>query len=166
MKTVVAALTICAVLTAAYTPEAEAKGKWVKYEAPAKYGFSMLVPKGTRFKERSWFEWGGVHANYWGVLLWGIARLGKYHTVKEIERFGVKVTGIPKAKWTQIHSGKKTNGFKWFKSVHATKGKHLFVAVYGVGPKGSYLLVLRTTLKSWARDKPKYIKWYKSINVK
>jgi len=150
---------------------AVAKGKhkhkhlWVKYEAK-EYGFSMNVPRGTKFKEKEWKDgWAGLYANYRGVQLWGLTHKGVKHTVPQFQIFGVLVTGIPGKKWKLVEEGKNDNGFKWYKVHQAEKGKHVVFALYGVGEKGSYMLVLKTTRKSFNKDKDKYLRWYNSINA-
>ena len=162
---VLSALSVAGMLIVA-SPQATAKEHpWIKYEAK-KYGFSMMVPKGTRFRGKEWKNgWGGLHANYWGVKLWGIAHLGKKHTAKEIETFALLVTGVPAKKWKLKDQGKEKNGWEWYKTWEARRGKAVFIGAYGVGPKGSYLLVLRTNKKSYARDKAAYLRWYKSLTV-
>ena len=147
----------------------EAKGKkkhpWIKYEAE-KYGFSMTVPRGTVFKDKEWKSgWAGLYANYRGVQLWGVTHKGVKHTVPQFQVFGVVVTGIPGKKWKLVEEGKEANGFEWFKVHRAEHGKHVVFALYGVGEKGSYMLVLKTTKKSFTRDKEQYLRWYKSITA-
>ena len=170
--------------------EAKKKHPWIKYEAK-KYGFSMKVPKGTRFKDKAWKDgWAGLYANnaeklhpavsgeafhalstsetksnYWSVQLWGLTHKGVKHTVPQFQVFGVLVTGIPGKKWKLVEEGKDANGFKWFKVHQAEHGKYVVFALYGVGEKGSYMLVLKTTKKSFARDKDQYLRWYRSIHA-
>ncbi|MBW1808546.1 MAG: hypothetical protein JRJ87_10160 [Deltaproteobacteria bacterium] len=140
-------------------------GEW-KEAKSEKYGFSMSVPKGTILKAKEWKGgWGGLHANFLGVRLFGIAHLGKKHTAKEIETFGVLVTGIGPKHWKKIDEGRDKNGWEWFKTWKAVRGKLVVLGAYGVGPKGSYLLVLKTSLKSFNRDKAAYMKWYESLRV-
>lgn len=159
-------LAAAALLFCAGTGQAKKKRPWVEHHSD-KYGISMKVPRGTVFKGKEWKGgWGGIHANYWGVQLWGIAHLGKKHPPGVIETFGAVVTGIPFKQWKIIDKGEGKNGFEWYKAARAQKGKHVVFGLYGVGPRGSYLLVLRTTQKSLARDKEAYLRWYRSIKVK
>lgn len=138
---------------------------WVKYEAK-KYGFSMLVPKGTNFVGKEWKDgWGGLFANYWGVKLWGLAHLGQEHTPAQIEAFGLLVTGIPAKKWKLLEQGKNKNGWKWYRTWKAQRGKALVFGTYGVGSKGSYLLILKTSTRSYAKHKDAYMRWYKNQQV-
>ena len=168
MKRHLIAAPLAALMLLAAAPslaKSKIKKPWTNYFAPF-YGFSMKVPKGTKFKEKEWKNgWAGVHANYWGVQLWGVAHKGVKHTVPQFQVFGMIVTGIPGKKWKLVEEGKGTNGFEWFKVHQAKHGKHVVFALYGVGKKGSYMLVLKTTNKSFKRDKEQYLRWYKSINA-
>ena len=144
---------------------ASAGGKW-KEARSDEYGFSMLVPKGTVLAGKEWKDgWGGLHGNFLGVQLWGIAHLGKKHTAPEIEAFGMLVTGIGPKHWKKIDEGKDSNGWEWYKTWKANKGRHVVLGAYGVGPKGSYLLVLKTTARSFKRDKAAYLKWHRNLRV-
>ncbi len=164
--TVVPLTALITLSLAAAPAQAKKKVPWVKYEAK-KYGFSMKVPKGTKFKEKDWKNgWAGLHANYLGVQLWGLTHKGTKHKVEAFQKFGVVVTGIPGKKWELVEEGKDDNGFEWYKVHRAEKGKHLVFALYGVGPKGSYMLVLKTTKKSFKKDKAPYLRWYNSITAK
>ena len=145
--------------------KARSKPTWTTYFAPF-YGFSMKVPKGTKFKDKEWKDgWAGVHANYRGVQLWGVTHKGVKHTVPQFQVFGLIVTGIPGDKWEVVEERNGKNGFEWFKVHRAKQGKHVVFALYGVGEKGSYMLVLKITQKSFKQDKEQYLRWYRSITV-
>jgi len=49
--------------------------------------------------------------------------------------------------------------------VEATDGTVLLFGVYGTGPKGSYLILLQTTVKDYEEHKADYRKWYDSITL-
>lgn len=162
-RTLLAAATAAALLLTAMPAQAEKP--WVEYKAD-KFGFSMSVPKGTTFKEKDWKNgWGGVYANYWGVQLWGVAQLGKKHKPGVIETFGALVTQIPFKQWKIVDKGEGKNGFEWHKVARSEQGNFVVFAVYGVGAKGSYLVVLKTTKKSYAKRKDAYDRWYGSVRV-
>jgi len=140
-------------------------GKWKEAKSD-KYGFSMQVPRGTVLAGKEWKGgWGGLYGNFFGVKLWGIAHLGKKHTAKQIETFGLLVTKIPPKKWVKIDEGQNKNGWEWYKTWKAEVGKHVVLGAYGVGPRGSYLLVLKTTRKSFEKDQAAYMRWYSSLTV-
>ncbi len=150
------------VLTTLISATLHAEG-WKTYTAK-EYGFSMLVPEGTEMKEKEWSDgWGGLYAEFEGVKLWGLAKLGEKATDEEIEKFAVKLVGVPSDKWTVIDSGKNKGGWIRYHTVKATKGSKLMFGGYGVGPKGSYLLYMETTTADFAENKADYEKWYASV---
>jgi hypothetical protein len=143
-----------------------AADEWKSYSAPD-YGFSMLVPEGATIKEKEWQDgWGGLFSSHDGLMLWGLAKLGKKYSAEEIEAYGVKLTGIPEDDWKEIGKGEDDNGWTWYRTVEATKGGTLIFGGYGVGPKGSYLLLLKTTVADYDAHKADYKKWYGSIKLK
>jgi hypothetical protein len=142
-----------------------ASADWKTYEAKG-YGFSMLVPEGTRMTEK---ELGGGWGQLWGtsegVKLYGMAKLGKKESNEEIERYAVRTIGIPAAEWKLVDAG-SGNGFERSKTFEAVRGKRLYFGGYGVGPQGNYLLYLETTVDDYDAHKADYHKWYQSIRVK
>ncbi len=84
---------------------------------------------------------------------------------KEIHKFGIKVCGIPAKKWTKVDEGENKGGWKWFQTFKARKGNALVYAGLGVGPRGSYLLFLKTTPEDFKENKAAYLEWYRSIRL-
>lgn len=139
--------------------------RWVKYRAP-KYGFSMLVPAGTKLKERQFGpNWGELTGKYDVVRLVALARLHYKATPDEIERVGVKVTGIAGQYWKVIGHGRHQGGWIWWKTVTAELNGVRVIGDYGVGAKSSYLMLLITTNHDFNTDRSSYRKWYQSIRV-
>lgn len=130
------------------------------------FGLSMLVPEGARFKEMEYGGgWGALYANYQGVQLWAVGKLGAPEKAEDIEAFGVKVTGIPAKYWKTIDKGKNSHGWKWYRTVKASDGKTIVFGGYGVGPRGSYLIILVTGKPDFEENYDDYMKWYKSIRL-
>ena len=136
-------------------------GRWARYDAP-EYGFSMLIPEGASVEEKEEGSWGALYATYQGVEVLGYARLGE---PEEIEAFGVKETGISADRWEQIDSG-EGDGWKWYRTVQATSGDKTVFGGYGVGPKGSYLILLRTTPADFEAHRADYAEWYESVELR
>jgi hypothetical protein len=158
------ALVIVGVVVALSIPVFSGEG-WELYKADD-YGFSMLVPKGATFQEKEYEDgWGALHADYQGVKLWAVGKLGASEQAKTIEKYGVKVTGIPDKYWKVIDKGKNSRGWKWYYTVKASDGKSTAYGGYGVGPKGSYLIVLVTSESDFEEHYNDYLKWYKSISL-
>ncbi len=140
-------------------------GEWTVYES-SEYGFTMLVPKETNFQEKEYEGgWGCLSADYQGIKLYAIGKLGPAAAPEEIEKFGVKVTGVPAKKWEEIDHGKNQAGWKWYCTVKALDGEKILFGGYGTGPKGSYMLVLKTTKKDYEENYGDYVKWYESIRL-
>jgi hypothetical protein len=64
-----------------------------------------------------------------------------------------------------VDGGGKSNGWKWYKAVEARSGNEVVYGGYGVGPKGSYLLLLKTSASDSTSNKKDYDNWYESISV-
>ena len=157
----IALLLVCA----ASSVRTEASEDWVKYDAE-EYGFSMLVPPDTKFAEKEYADgWGELVAQHEGVTIYGLAKKGAKATPEEIEKVGVKLTGIPSDAWTQIGKGENQAGWVWYRTVKASGGGKLVIGDYGVGSKSSYLLIIVTTESDYAEYKSEYEKWYRSIQL-
>ena len=137
---------------------------WKYYEAK-KYGFSMLVPEGTKLTEKELGGgWGQLWGNSDGVKLYGLAKLGAKESDADIEKFAVKTIGIPAGQWKQVDAG-AMRGFERSKTFEAVSGSKLYFGGYGVGKKGNYLLYLETTVQDYNDHKADYMKWYESIRL-
>jgi hypothetical protein len=139
--------------------------EWATYRSD-KYGFYMLTPPGTRFVEREYGGgWGTLEGSYESIRFLAYGKLGERATPEDIERFGVRATGVPANRWKQVDQGQNRNGWSWWRVVEATDGVTLLFGGYGVGPKGSYLVLVRTTVQDYQEYKADYRKWYDSITV-
>lgn len=145
--------------------QASAAERWAQYNAPD-YGFSMLVPVGTKLIERQQVGgWGELWADHDGVKVFAEIKLGDPASRDEIEKVGVRITGIPGKYWTTIGSGRHVDGFTWYRTVKAVRNGKLYIGDYGTGKMGSYLLVLQTTPHDFAEYNADYRKWYQSIRL-
>jgi hypothetical protein len=159
-----AARLLLAVLVVMVAPCALASD-WKNYDAKS-YGFSMLVPTGVAIKEREWGGgWGGINADFEGVKLYGLAKLGAKASDAEVEKFAIQTIGIPASEWTLVDSGANQRGWGRYKTFRATKGAKLYYGGYGVGPNGNYLLYLETTTADYNAHAAEYHKWYESIRL-
>lgn len=139
-------------------------GGWRLYE-DAQFGYSMLVPEGAQLATRQWpGGWGGLHVEYQGVQVLGIAKLGEQASFEDIERFGVELTGIPDHAWTAIDAG-SGDGWIAYRTVEAQVGESLIFGGYGVGPRGSYLILLETTPADFVAHRADYQTWYESVRL-
>ena len=142
-----------------------AAADWKYYEAKG-YGFSMLVPEGTKMKEKELGGgWGQLWGDYDGVKLYGLAKLGAKESDADIEKYAVKVIGIPASEWKKVDSGSNQRGFERYRTFEAVRGGKLYFGGYGVGKRGNYLLYLETTVADYDEHKADYNKWYESIRL-
>ena len=131
---------------------------WTRYSS-SDYGFSMLIPHGTKVEEREWGGgWAGVRCTYDGVIFTGIGKLGK-ESEKDIIRFGIEATGIAEKYWTMVDQGK---GYKVYR---AEAGDEVLLASVGVGSKASFLLFLKTTKSDMNQHQADYRTWYQSVEI-
>jgi hypothetical protein len=136
---------------------------WSVYEAED-YGFSMLIPTGAKVEEVEDGAWGALHVKQGGVDVWGFAKMGEQAAAAEIEAFAVKQTGVDAKLWKEVDSG-KGHGWNWYKTVKATDGKIVVFGGYGTGPRGTYLVLLRTTAADYAAHEADYTTWYGSVKL-
>jgi len=156
------ALTLLGVLLAATAVLAD---DWSEYRSD-EYGFSMKIPAGATFEEKEAADgWGFLHAESEGVEFFALAKLGTQATAEEIEKVGVKISGIDGKHWKVIDKGESRNGWKWWRTVEASDGHTLVFAGYGTGPKGSYLCFLKTTEEDYKAHQAHYKQWYESVKL-
>ncbi len=136
-----------------------AQGGWTTYSSE-KYGFSMLIPQGTRMADKEFGNgWAGAYGNHEGVEFSGIAKL-EIAEEKDIIRFGVQHTGIGEDHWDLVDQGQD------FKVYKAQDGNKVLLAAVVVGTKAGFLLFLKTTDGDLKQHKADYEKWYKSVKIK
>ena len=144
---------------------AAALADWKYYETK-KYGFSMLVPNGASLRTMEWGGgWGGITGVSEGVKFHGQAKLGAKESNEDIERYALNLIGVPAAQWVKVDQLSNTRGFERAQVFKANVGSRLLFGMYGVGPKGNYLLYLDTTPDDYMSHKKDYDKWYESIRV-
>jgi len=139
--------------------------KWVKYDSP-EYGFSMLVPAGAKVQEQRL-------APKRGMLIWehgpvsvmAMPRLNYKATPEELEKHAVSVTGMAEKDWKAIGKGRHERGWVWWKAAMASPGGIRQIIEYGVGAKGTYLMVLTINDKYFHRHRAAYRRWYRSIRL-
>ena len=159
------ALTLVAGLLATTVAQAKAPEGWTEFRSD-EYGFRMLLPAGATPAAKAWSDgWAGLYATAEGDEFFAITKKGAAVTRQDIEAFGVQVTGIPGKHWRLLRAAKNELGFKWFRTVRAVLGPVTVFARYGEGPKGPYLMVLKTTTARAKQFGWNYLWWGRSINV-
>ncbi len=142
-----------------------AADEWTKYVAKD-YGFEMLVPKGAMLVEREQPSgWGELSCKHDGVEFYALAKLGEAEEKKDIRSFAEKTYGVPSQKWTKFDEGKNDNGWIWYEIYVAEKGESLIFGGFGTGPKGNYLVFLKTTKEDYEQHKADYKTWINSVKL-
>jgi hypothetical protein len=137
---------------------------WQRYRAEAQ-GFSMMVPGGTRLEERTWEGgWAGLSGTKGGVRFWGLHKAGHAASEGEAEALGVRLTGVPEAGWEVLDEG-SGQGWSGYRTVQASGGGHVVFGGYGEGPKGQYLLLLKTTEADFQAHREDYRTWYRKVKL-
>ena len=139
--------------------------EWEVYRSD-EYGFSMMLPAGTRLVEREKSDgWGFLYAQHDGIEFYALARLGPPATAADIEKVGVRVSKIADRHWKAIDKGEHHNGWTWWRTAEASDGHIIVFAGYGTGPRGSYLCFVKTTEEDYAKNKAEYRGWYESVKL-
>jgi hypothetical protein len=124
----------------------------------------MLVPSMMKLAAKDFGKgWGGLYGALKPVEMSVVAQLGNFPADTDMEAFAVIVTEIPANAWTLVDKGENQGGWKWWKTYHATDGKLSVFAVLGHGPKGSYIVFLKTTNADLQANQAAYAKWYANI---
>ena len=138
---------------------------WQPYRVD-NYGFAMLVPPGTALVGTELGGgWGALQATIGTVTIYAVAKLGMQATPMEIETYAIQFTGIPATHWKKLEEGQHSKGWLWYRTYEAQSGNTLVFAVLGTGPRGNYLLVIRTTVQDFAANRPLYDLWYHSLTL-
>ena len=157
-------LSVVLTLSAAFLVANPAAAQWKQHRSST-FGISMLLPAGVKAQTKAIGDWGAVYAEAGPAKLLGLARLGKKSSAAEIEAFGVKLTGVPAKYWKAVDSGRGKNGWVWYKAAVASDEAKMAVAIYGHGPRGSYLLLLATTVADYKANQASYDHWFKNLRV-
>ena len=138
---------------------------WKTYES-SQYGFSMLIPAGAGVSTReSAGGWGGIAGAHEGLRFHGQAKLGAKESNEDIERYAVNLIGVPAGAWVKVDEVHGTRGWERGYVFRANVGSRLLFGMYGVGPRGNYLLYLDTTPEDYASYKGDFDRWYESIRL-
>ena len=137
---------------------------WQMYRAEA-YGFTMLIPSRAVVQDHEADGWGMLRAATarGEVKVSAVAKLGVQLSAEDLEEAGIEATGIAAKHWKHIDEGKNRRGWTWYKTVVAEKAGRMIVGGYGVGPKGSFLMLMETTKGDYDRNKAEYDLWYSGV---
>jgi hypothetical protein len=130
------------------------------------YGIRMTIPDkmvlaGKKFEQ----GWGGLFGKLGLVEMFVIGKLGKAHSLQDMQAFGITVSGVPAKHWNKIDEGEGDNGWKWYKTYRADGPKRALFAILAQNEKGSFIIFLRTTRANLRRNLKAYVQWYQSITA-
>ena len=165
MRTRIVAL--AAPLTAMILASAPAHADSWKRLRPDKLGFSMRVPRKAKVVDMVWpGGWDGIQAQGKGVKLFGISMLGKKNTAALIRGFAEQITSLERKHWTVKKTVKAKGGWVWYTIARAAHGDKVATAVYGLGPKGTFLMLLVSTKKKARKDRAAHARWSRTVKLK
>jgi hypothetical protein len=144
-------------------PITDAPKDWEMYRAKD-YGFQMIVPKGTKTAEKEDGAWGGLKAEHDGVHFYGLAYKGEA-SAEEIEKVGIKLTELNASNWKVVDKGEDRRGCRWYRTVMAEEDGNVYLGIYGVGSKASFLMVLVAKKDDFRKHERAFRTWYASVLV-
>jgi hypothetical protein len=133
-----------------------------------RFGFAMLVAPGTHWEIRDFGHgWGGMVARKDQLKIMAIANMGDFSDASVIERAAVKITEVPGEFWSLEDQGQNANGWRWWRTykVRLLDEGRVMYGMLGHGPRGSYLILLKTSESDFEAHKPLYLEWYNSLSV-
>ncbi|MFT7580735.1 MAG: hypothetical protein ACI9MR_002408 [Myxococcota bacterium] len=154
-----------AALTFSATVSAGPPAAWQEFKSD-QYGFKMRLPEGATMDAKT-FEsgWEGLFARAGDDEFYAVTKPGAKLTRQQIEVLGRTVIGIPATNWRTTGSAENELGFKWYRTVRAREGDQMVYARYGDGPKGPYVMVLKTSEERSRLYWFAYLAWGRSIQV-
>lgn len=140
-------------------------GGWTRYESK-KYGFSMWAP--LRARVSAWeqqSDWAGMEAVLEPVRLRGVLKNRIRESETALASTIVRMTGTYKEGWKPVGQGRGQQGFDWFRVAKWEGPSQVIFAIYGVGKRGSYALLLRTTKAHFNAYREDYQDWWAGVQV-
>ena len=160
VRTMVVAVALAAVTYLSASAHAAA---WKRHQSKM-LGFSMLVPGGAKIVDRAWRGgWAGLQADHKGRTLYGAALLGKKRTATQIRELAEQISGTERKHWTVKKTVKARRGWVWYTIARAVHGEKVVLDVYGLGRKGTYLMLLVTTKNDSRRRKAAHARWTRGV---
>lgn len=159
------AIVVMATLAAVFISASAHAGAWKRLKSE-KLGFSMLVPNGAKFKERTWpGGWAGLQAERKGIKILAATMLGKKNTAILMREFAQQITGTERKHWTVIKTVKAKGGWVWYCPAKARHNKEVFYAVYGIGRKGTFLMLVSTSRAGARKHRAALVSWTRSVKL-
>lgn len=144
---------------------AQAVDEWKEWKNDT-YGIKMLVPQKMALAGKKYDSgWGGLFGKIADVEMFVIGKLDTAPTLKEMQDFGIAVSGVPARFWKKIDEGEGKNQWTWHKTYRADGPKRALFAILAQSKKASVIIFLRTTRETLRKNLDAYVTWYKSITA-
>ena len=137
----------------------------VDYE---KQGFSMLMPSESyvaAFESELKDGWVTLRGNMEGAFFLGLASANVEAVPPELDALRAKLADWPQMSWEVIDEDEDTSGWTWYRTFRAAIHGDSFFGGYGVGAKGSYVFLVKTSDADFATHRTDYTKWFESITL-
>lgn len=145
---------------------ARGAGGWKRHRE-ARLGFSMLVPRGGEVTRRTWAGgWRGIQINHRRATLFGVTMPGKKNTADMIRALAERLSGVERRHWTVIKTVKARRGWVWYCPASAAHGRKVVRAVYGLGRRGTFLMLLITDRGEARKSRSAHRRWARSVHLK
>lgn len=137
----------------------------VNYE---KYGFSMLLPADTHvtaFESELGDGYVTLRGNMEGAFFLGLAGANVEAATADLDALRAKLTDWPQKSWEVIDENEDKSGWTWYRTFRAAIHGDSFFGGCGVGAKGSYIFLVRTSDADFATHRADYTRWFESITL-
>ena len=131
------------------------------------HGFSMLMPPHsylTAFPSEIEAGWVTLRGHMEGALFQGLASANVEAVPAELDALRTKLADW-KMSWEVIDEGEGTSGWTWYQTFRGSIHGDSFFGGYGVGAKGSYVFLVKTSDGDFAIHRADYTKWFESITL-
>ncbi len=138
---------------------------WVFWKSDD-YGFQLKLHRGTLFMETDFGEeWEGKTGVFNTIRYLIATKLGLQQTEIHIQESLAKIIDIPAEQWSKLKEGKNNSGWEWYKVFRASKDDTLYLGGYGCGPKGNYIILMKTNNTDFETNEAEYLEWFNSIRL-
>ena len=137
----------------------------VNYE---KHGFSMLMPSDSyvaAIESELKDGWVTLRGNMDGAFFLGLASANVEAGPSELDTLRAKLADWPQMSWKVIDEDEDTSGWTWYRTFRAAIHGDSFFGGYGVGAKGSYVFLVKTSDADFVTHRTDYAKWFESITL-
>jgi hypothetical protein len=131
-----------------------------------KFGFSMLMPSDSYVAASEPEDgWVTLRGNMEGAFFLGLASANVQASPATLDALRAKLSDWPTMSWEVIDEGEDSAGWKWYRTFRAGIHGDTFFGGYGVGARGSYVFLVKTSDGDFATHRTDYATWFESITL-